>query len=129
MDFLRKFMYGRYGGDSLGRFTLVLYLVLYLLGFLLRSAPLSLLSLAVAGVTLFRMLSRNIPRRQAENQRFLSATAPVRRWWRSASLRRTDKAHKYFKCPHCGQRLRAPRGAGKIRVTCRSCGASFEETC
>ena len=39
----------------------------------------------------------------------------------------TDEAHKYFKCPVCGQHLRVPRGAGKIRVTCRVCGAQFEE--
>ena len=45
-------------------------------------------------------------------------------------LRRTihrDKDHRYFKCPNCGQQLRVPRGKGKITVTCRNCGVSFEE--
>jgi len=48
----------------------------------------------------------------------------------AARLRRTihrDKEHCYFKCPNCGQQLRVPRGKGKITVTCRSCGAVFEE--
>ena len=127
MGFLRKFMYGRYGGDQLGHFTLTLYLVLYLLSLFLRRNWLYALSLVTAGVTLCRMLSRNIPKRRAENQKFLERTAPVRSWWRSRNLKRTDKAHKYFRCPACGQQLRVPRGAGRLRVTCRSCGANFEE--
>lgn len=127
MDFLRRMMAGRYGGDALGRFTLGLYLALYLLGLLTRRGVFTLLSLVTAVVTLYRMLSRNIPRRRAENQKFLTLTAPVRSWWRGANMRRADKAHKYFKCPNCGQQLRVPRGAGKLRVTCRSCGVSFEQ--
>lgn len=127
MGFLRNFMYGRYGGDQLGRFTLGLYLGLYLLGMLTRWGLLELLALALAAVTLYRLLSRDIPRRRAENEKFLALTAPLWRWWRRATMKRTDKAHKYFKCPSCGQQLRVPRGTGKIRVTCRSCGAVFEE--
>lgn len=127
MDFLRRMMAGRYGGDALGRFTLGLYLALYLLSLLTRWGLFSLLSLLAAAVTLYRMLSRNIPRRREENRRFLALTAPVSRWWRGVNMKRTDKAHKYFKCPNCGQQLRVPRGAGKLRVTCRSCGVSFEE--
>jgi transcription elongation factor Elf1 len=37
-----------------------------------------------------------------------------------------DKEHRYFKCPGCGQRLRVPRGKGRISINCRSCGAAFE---
>ena len=128
MGFLRKFMYGRYGGDQLGRFTLALYLGLYLLALLTRWPLMEILSLVVAGLTLYRMLSRDIAKRRAENERFLARTAPVRGWWRRLHMKRTDKAHKYFKCPYCGQQLRVPRGSGKIRVTCRACGASFEQT-
>ena len=61
------------------------------------------------------------------NAKFLELIGPVQRWFH---LRRTiykDKEHCYFKCPHCGQQLRVPRGRGKITVTCRSCGASFQE--
>ena len=84
-------------------------------------------SLALLAWTLFRLLSRNAPRRRAENAKFLKLIGPLLRWFH---LRRTiyrDKEHCYFKCPHCGQQLRVPRGKGKITVTCRSCGASFEE--
>ena len=35
------------------------------------------------------------------------------------------KKYKYFKCPKCGQRMRAPRHKGKIRVTCNQCTNVF----
>lgn len=127
MGFLRKFMSGRYGGDQLGNVTLALYLAVYLLYLLTGWRLLWLLAVALVVVTLFRILSRNIPKRQAENQRFLSLTAPLRRTWRAFRNRCTDRSHKYFKCPGCGRQLRVPRGAGKIRVTCRFCGTTFEE--
>jgi len=36
------------------------------------------------------------------------------------------KQYKYLICPQCTQRLRVPRGKGKIRVTCTNCGNVFE---
>ena len=134
MNWLRRFMFGRYGADQLSLFLFALYLVLYLISGLLRYTPLFLLgailswiALLPAVAALFRMLSRNIPRRRAENAKFLTLVGPVVRWFK---LRRTihrDKDHCYFKCPNCGQQLRVPRGKGKITVTCRSCGATFQE--
>ena len=85
------------------------------------------LSLAVLFLLLFRTLSRNAARRRAENAKFLQVAGPVIRWWRFQRTAHRDKEHRYFKCPNCGQQLRVPRGKGKITVTCRSCGASFEE--
>ena len=108
-------------------FLIAVYLVLYLVGSLLRLGFLSWLSLLVAAYALFRLFSRNISRRRAENAKFMQLAGPAIRWVR---LRRTihrDKDHRYFKCPNCGQQLRVPKGKGKITVTCRSCGASFEE--
>lgn len=124
---LQRFMYGRYGNDQFNLFLIGTYLVLYLLFVLTGFAPLYWLSLVLIAYSLFRLLSRNPARRRSENARFLSIVNPVLRWLR---LRRTihrDKEHRYFKCPNCGQQLRVPRGKGKITVTCRGCGASFEE--
>ena len=85
--------------------------------------------LALLSCTLFRLLSRNIPRRRAENLRFMRAAGPIMSWLRLRRNIRRDKEHVYFKCPSCGQQLRVPRGKGKITVTCRACGASFQEKC
>ena len=59
--------------------------------------------------------------------RFLALAGPAIRWLRMRRTIRRDKEHRYFKCPNCGQQLRVPRGKGKITVTCRGCGASFQE--
>ena len=44
-----------------------------------------------------------------------------------AKAQAADKDHKYFFCPKCGQSVRVPKGAGKIRVTCPKCGEKFEK--
>ena len=124
---IQRFMYGRYGTDPLNLFLLVLYVLTYFLFAVTRFAPLYWVSLVLIFVCLFRLLSQNIPRRRAENAKFLQLTTPAVRWFR---LRRTihrDKEHRYFKCPNCGQQLRVPRGKGRITVTCRGCGATFQE--
>lgn len=126
-NWLQRFMYGRYGSDQLNVFLIAAYLVLLLLSALPGLGFFELISFALVAWSLFRMLSRNYAARRAENARFLKVAGPVIRWCR---LRRTilrDKDHRYFKCPSCGQQLRVPRGKGKITVTCRGCGASFQE--
>ena len=124
---LQRFMYGRYGYDQLGWFLLGLYLVLYLLTLLTRWNIFYLLGTAGLFFAIFRIFSRNLPRRRAENAKFLRAAGPAIRWWKLHAAMRKDKEHRYFKCPNCGQQLRVPRGKGKINITCRNCGVSFEE--
>lgn len=127
MNWLKKIMYGRYGGDHLSILLMGLYLLLYLLSGLPHMEVLSWLALVPGGYTIFRMFSRNLPKRRAENAKFLALAGPLIGIWRAARARRKDKDHRYFKCPSCGQSLRVPKGKGKITVTCRSCGVSFEE--
>lgn len=124
---IQRFMYGRYGNDPLNLFLLGLYLLVYLVFIFVRVEPLYWLSFALLVITLFRLLSRNIERRRMENAKFMKAAGPVISWLHMRRDMRRDKEHVYFKCPSCGQRLRVPRGKGQITVTCRSCGASFQE--
>ncbi|MDD3401515.1 MAG: hypothetical protein PHT58_07835 [Eubacteriales bacterium] len=35
------------------------------------------------------------------------------------------KSHRYLVCPQCHQKLRVPRGKGKIKVTCTMCKNQF----
>ena len=105
----------------------VLYLALYLLFAATRFVPLYWLTVVLIITALFRTLSRNLTRRREENVKFLRLIDPAVRWMRLRRTIRRDKEHRYFKCPNCGQMLRVPRGKGKITVTCRGCGASFQE--
>ncbi len=125
---LQKFMAGRRGADELSMALLILGVVLSLLSSVLHSGLLYLLSLAVYIFALFRMFSRNIERRYAENAAFLKL-------WRgnSSSVRqffnrlKNMKKYKYFKCPECKSRLRLPRGVGEVTVTCGKCHHAFKE--
>ena len=127
MGFLQRFLYGRYGGDKLGRALLVTYLAMYLVGLLARWDILCFLSIIPAGWCLFRMLSRNISARRRENDKYLALTAPLRSRLHRRRRIRADKAHRYFKCPNCGQQLRVPKVSGTLKITCRACGTVFEE--
>ena len=124
---IQQFMRGRYGNDQLNLFLIVFYLVLYLLFALSGVKVFYWVSLVLVFISLFRILSHNIPARQKENAQFMRLAGPVFQWFRLQRTIRRDKDHRYFKCPNCGQQLRVPRGKGKITVTCRSCGASFQE--
>ena len=127
MNWLRRVMYGRYGSDQLSLFLIGVYLVLYLLSVVLRVYALAWVGDLLLLVTLYRCLSRRVDKRRAENAKFLELFGPLVRWARLHRTMRRDKDHCYFKCPNCGQCLRVPKGKGKITVTCRNCGVSFEE--
>ena len=124
---IQRFMYGRYGGDQLNVFLLVLYLIFYFISIWTNFLPLYWLTVVLIITALFRTLSRNLTRRREENAKFLRLIDPAVRWMRLRRTIRRDKEHRYFRCPSCGQQLRVPKGKGKITVTCRSCGAVFQE--
>lgn len=85
------------------------------------------LCLLAAAFCIVRALSRNLGRRQQENQKFLSLFrgGHAGHSWRVKMEQR--RQYKIFRCPSCGIKLRVPRGKGKIKVTCRQCGATFEK--
>ena len=126
-QWLTRFMTGRYGMDQLNTAMMVLYIILYVIYLFTRWMILDFIVLVLLFVTIFRMLSRNLERRRAENTRFLQMVRPALRKFKSCRSRMQDKEHRYFKCPNCGQQMRVPRGKGRITVHCRACGATFEE--
>ena len=128
LEKLRRFMYGRYGGDSLNFALLIFGLILSLFSSVTGFWPLNTLSYALYFYAIFRILSKNVPARQKEYYTFLKVWTPVQKWFRikkTAFLER--KQYKYFRCPNCRQYLRAPRGRGKILVTCQRCRKEFNQ--
>lgn len=129
MNWLRKFMYGRYGIDQLSLGLLVLsFLIILISRFLPRSLSiLSLLSYIPLIIYAFRVFSRNIYKRQQENIKYLKIMNPVFSWFRKYFNRiKGAKTYKYFKCPNCSQELRVPRGNGNISITCPKCKTTFK---
>ena len=115
---LRRFMEGRYGSDKLNTSSLVAALVLVLVyTFLplgLVKTVLWILSYVLMFWAIYRMLSRNTYRRYQENRRFLQFVDGIR-----------DREHRYYDCPNCRQRVRVPRGKGKISISCPKCREKF----
>lgn len=121
-------MYGRYGGDHLNLALMIAGLVIAFISTLCKFPLLNSLSYALYFYAIFRMLSKNISARQKEYYSFLKVWTPVQKWFRikkTAFLER--KQYKYFRCPNCHQYLRAPRGRGKILVTCQRCRKEFNQ--
>lgn len=119
-------MAGRNGNDKLNAFLLVCVLILLVLSSLLKGA-LFLPALLLLGFAYFRMLSKNVYRRQEENSRYLRAKQKVLSNLRLIGERwKQRKDYKFFVCPACRTTLRVPKGRGKIRIVCRKCGKSFE---
>lgn len=121
----QRFMSGRYGFDRFSGFLSVCALVLVVLGALFSSL-LYLLGLLTLGYCYFRILSRNIQKRYQENSKYLAWEAKVSGWFSVRRMRfQQRKQYRYFRCPHCGQQLRVPRGRGKISITCPKCATQF----
>lgn len=119
---LKQFMMGRYGVDQLSMALLILTLILSLLNGFIGGVLLKLLTITAIILCYFRILSKNLYKRQQENFKFLRLWHPIknaylRKWNRLKGM----KTHKYFKCPKCKQTLRVPRGKGKICITCPKC--------
>ena len=123
---LQEFMYGRYGGDTMNTVLLISGLVVSILGQLFNLTVLILIAYVFYGYSIFRILSKNIYARQKELYSFMKICTPVQKWYKMRVMIWKDrKNYRYFKCPNCGQYLRAPKGRGKIEVTCQKCRKQF----
>ena len=122
-------MQGRYGVDQLSKFILILGLVFVVISALFNNA-LSLLTYILGWVMViycyFRIFSRNIPKRYAENQAYLAKTYKIRTFFgKQKNIWQQRKTHHIYTCPSCKQKIRIPKGKGKIEVRCPKCGTTF----
>lgn len=130
---LYRFMYGRNGSDHLNIAILIVYLAVWIIGTILAVvlqsnivSTVTNILMSILTVTIFwRMLSKNLVKRRAENAKFLAWWNPIRSRISGAKARRADKAHKYFTCPTCKTICRVPVGKGKIVITCPKCRAQI----
>ena len=127
-DGLRKLMAGRRGADELSLALLIAGLVLSMVSSITRIGLFYLVALAAYGYSIFRMFSRNIEKRYAENVRFKGLWQNSRSSIRQFINRvKNMRKYKYFKCPECHARLRLPRKVGEVTVTCGKCHHAFKQ--
>lgn len=121
-----RFMYGRYGVDTLGKYSLGAGLATMVLSIVFDSYTLSLLSWFFIILTYFRMFSRNLYKRSSENQTFLNKTYKLRTWFgKQKNMIAQRKTHHIYRCPGCKQKIRVPRGKGRIEIRCPKCHTTF----
>ncbi|MEA4921810.1 MAG: hypothetical protein VB031_00435 [Eubacteriaceae bacterium] len=138
-----NFMRGRYGNDQFGIFLFIVSFVLEIIGMLVKIRFIYWIGIIVFVFMFARVFSRNIYKRQAENEKFLNVKNRIMNWnyfrkqkkkgtytYSSSERAKNGKGREpvycYFYCPACKQQVRVPAGKGKVKVTCPKCGTVFE---
>ncbi len=121
-----RFMSGRNGMDEFSRALFIAAIVLYVLSNLANWGLIYWLSLILLFYCYYRMLSRNLYKRSEENRMYLNKTANIRykaraKWAQLKQMR----THHIYKCPTCKQKIRIPRGKGRIEIRCPKCRSTF----
>lgn len=123
---MQSFMAGRYGTDQLSRLILWISLACLVVSMFIRLNVFYILGLVLLIYTYYRMFSRNVAKRYAENQKYLN-------WRYGFAVRRNKrkvhweqrKIYRFYKCPQCRQKVRVPKGKGKVAITCPKCRMEF----
>lgn len=118
-------MWGRYGNDRFNQFLILCAVVCLVISFF-GGSPFYILGTVVMVYVYYRMFSRNVSRRSMENQKYLKQEMKVRSFFiKKKKELEQRKVYHIYRCPKCRQKLRVPRGKGRIAVRCRKCGNEF----
>lgn len=121
-----RFMAGRYGIDQLSKFLDVISVALFIVSLFTKWMPVYFVALLLLAYTYVRMFSKNHAKRNAENMKFLNATAGIRKFFgRQKGYFKTLRTHHIYRCPSCRQKIRIPRGKGRIAIRCPKCSTEF----
>lgn len=124
---LAEWLRGRQGPDDLAVFCVDLAVVVLLVNVFARVTWLGWAALLLVAYAMFRIQSKNLGARSRENAAFLKGLGPVRPWVQNPRAAWGElRTYKHVRCASCHQRVRVPRGKGKLRVTCPRCGTKFE---
>lgn len=119
-------MYGRYGNDQLSRVYLGITLVLLVLSLFTHWTIFYIAGIVLLIYCYYRMFSKNITKMSAQNQKYLNfryGLAVKRQKVKTRMQQR--RVYHFYKCPQCKQKVRVPKGHGKICITCPKCRAEF----
>lgn len=123
---LMRFFSGRNGTDAICYALFAAYLLVAVLNLFISSFILWCLGWCIIAYLWFRVFSRNIYKRRAENERFISLILRVKRYFKIRRRAFSErKLYSYKKCIHCKSTLRLPKKKGKHTVKCPRCGKEF----
>ncbi len=121
-----RLMYGRYGADQLTRLYLGLAAACLVIYLFIRLPFIYLAGILLMAYSMYRSFSKNITKMSSQNQKYLN-------WRYQQAAKRSSmkqcweqrKEFRIYKCPGCRQKVRVPRGRGKIAITCPKCRTEF----
>jgi len=120
-----RFMVGRYGNDNFNQFLCGLAFFLVILS-MFKVPYVYIAGILILVYSYYRMFSRNIYQRQKENGIYLKYTYKVRTKINSFIREcKQRKTHHIYRCPNCKQKIRVPRGRGRIEIRCQKCNTRF----
>lgn len=127
---MQRFMIGRYGADELAKFLNTVVLVCLVISLVGVKIPILSLfywfGIALMIFNCYRMFSRNVSKRYAENQKYLNYRYRAVAKHASKKKRWEQRdTYRFYKCPDCKQRVRVPKGRGRICITCPKCRREF----
>ena len=122
--------YGAYGADAFTKFLMAAGLCIMFISSAFGGRIISLVCYVLGWSVLiycyFRLFSKNVAKRYAENQAFLVRTSRIRVFFqKQKSMWQQRRVYHIYKCPSCKQKIRIPRGKGKIEVRCPRCSTTF----
>ena len=121
------FMAGRYGVDRLYYFLLAICFIFIVINLFVNSFILSLIESGLFIYAIYRVMSRNIYKRQQENEKFTRLIDKPKKYFNLQKCKKRDKkTHVYKKCPSCKNNLRLPRKKGEHTVVCPCCKHRFD---
>ena len=123
---IQRMMTGRYGADKMGQVLSIAALISVLISVFTGWMWFNIFGLFLLIWVYFRMFSKNLQKRYSENQAFMVVWNRMTGWFhRTKTTVARDKNYHIYKCPSCGQKVRIPRGKGKISIHCPKCGNDF----
>ncbi len=123
---MQSFLYGRNGLDNLAKHVYIVGIVLMLVNMFFNFYPLSVITTALLLYSIYRMFSKDIVRRRAENEKYVTFLYKQKMKWQRFQKRYGERhIYRYYKCKNCKQTVRVPRGKGKIEITCPKCKYKF----
>ena len=121
---MQRFMAGRYGNDQLNQF--IVAIISMVLEIITRQSLFYTLTLVLLILAYVRVFSRNINKRYEENMKFLQKKDAILNKFRKQKYYAAQRRNFHiYTCPQCKQKIRIPKGKGKISITCPKCRTSF----
>lgn len=116
-------MYGRYGLDKLSKFLLKLLFWVLMFHILIHYYVMFIIEGCLLLIVIFRVLSRNIYRRNKENEIYLKIKNKLLKPFKNIKRNMDDKNHVYKKCHKCKKvlKLPLPEKRGIKHVKCPNC--------